>query len=83
LTDFNWIPIIPLIGGFPLGAEAAFGKPPSFVASYDGFWANDSHYMNYQNNVLNRNLEYRIIENQNYEEKVNVIVGTPPLSIAA
>ena len=83
MKDIKWIPIIPLIGGFPLGAEKALGKNPQFIASYDGFLANDSHYIHYKNQVQKANLEYRIISTDLPSEKVNIVVGTPPLKLAA
>ena len=46
-NEITWAANIPLIGGFPIGCEKAMGKPPVSVYSYDGFWDNDSHYMNY------------------------------------
>lgn len=77
--DITWAPIIPLIGGFPLGAELAIEKEPEFVASYSGFWANDQHYMNYQNTTLGRDIKYiNLTEEDSFEQKVNIIVGTPP-----
>lgn len=78
--DFTWIPHIPLIGGFPIGAEMAFGKPPEFIASLPGFGKNDSHYINYQNVTLGRNLEYKAIEPDDltFERKINLVVSTPP-----
>ena len=45
--DLTWAPHIPLIGGFPLGAEMALGKPPVEVYSLPGFGGNDLHYVNY------------------------------------
>lgn len=78
MEKIKWAPIIPLIGGFPLGTEKAIGHPPEFIGSYDGFWANDSHYVNYQNNVLNKNLEYRKIDENQTKQKLNLVVGTPP-----
>lgn len=77
--DITWAPIIPLIGGFPLGAELAIGHAPEFVASYSGFWANDQHYMNYMNNTLGRNIDYiNLTENDKFSQKVNIVVSTPP-----
>ena len=84
--DLTWAPLIPLIGGFPLGAELAFNKPPEYIGSLDGFKANDQHYINYQNNILGRNLNYNIFnqEESAKRDKVNIVVATPPLtSIAA
>lgn len=81
-SEFTWAPLIPLIGGFPLGAEKAFGKPPEAIYSYDGFWGNDSQYVNYQQNTLGRDVEYITIDetDMNFERKINVIVGTPVCS---
>ena len=77
--DFKWAPIIPLIGGFPLGAEEALGKPPEFIASYTGFWKNDEHYVNYQNETLGRDIRYlNLDEDREFSQKINIIVGTPP-----
>jgi site-specific DNA-cytosine methylase len=77
MSDITWAPIIPLIGGQMLGAEKAFGKPPEAIYSYDGFQANDSHYVHYQNNVKGRDLQYIMIpESQSHH--ISVISGTPP-----
>lgn len=77
--DITWGTIIPLIGGFSLGAEEAIGKPPEFVGSYTGFWSNDQHYMNYQNKTLGRNVPYiNFTEDTEFKQKVNIIVGVPP-----
>ena len=83
--DLTFIPIIPLIGGFPLGAEKALGKAPSFVSSLDGFWKNDSQYVNYQNITLGRDIDYRVLDplDRAFKEKINIVVGTPPLMLAA
>ena len=35
--------IIPLIGGMPMGAERAFGKPPDALISYEAFLPNEKH----------------------------------------
>jgi len=80
MTNLTWAPLVPLIGGQMLGAEKAFGKPPVAIYSYDGFEANDSHYINYQNNVKKRGLEYIVLNEANPmpKHKVDVISGTPP-----
>ncbi len=52
--EITWAPIVPLIGGFPLGAEQAIGKPPVEIFSYEGFDANDSQYVNFQHNTRGR-----------------------------
>ena len=76
--QIKWAPLVPLIGGQMLGAERAFGVPPEAVYSYDGFEANDSHYMNYQNNVHNRGLEYVLLDSDEPRGQVDVVSGTPP-----
>ena len=81
--EITWAPIVPLIGGFPLGAEKALGgKSPEAIFSYDGFAGNDSQYVNYQHTVKQREgLEYIPITEENAESlkrKINIIVGTPP-----
>ena len=45
MSDITWAPLIPLIGGLPLGAEKATGKPPEAIYSYEGFEANDGQYV--------------------------------------
>lgn len=77
-SKLSWAPIIPLIGGFPLGAEEATGTPPQFVSSYSGFWNNDKHYMNYQNNTLGRSVEYRNLTESRVKEKLDLVIATPP-----
>lgn len=79
----TWAPLIPLIGGQQLGAEKAFKVPPKAIYSYDGFQANDSHYVNYQNVIKNRNIDYLLMDDNPKIESVNVISGTPPLKLAA
>ena len=41
------IAIVPLIGGFAIGAEQAIGSPPEAVLSYSAFNGNDRLYMKY------------------------------------
>ncbi len=78
----TWAPIVPLIGGFPLGAELAIGKPPVEIFSYDGFSGNDSQYVNFQHNTRGReDIPYTEITEENADtlkRKINIIVGTPP-----
>jgi hypothetical protein len=81
--DITWAPIIPLIGGQMLGSEKAFGKPPEVIYSYDGFQANDSHYVNYMNNVKGYNLDYVLLDSSTPKRNIDVISGTPPLKLAA
>lgn len=80
MTDITWMPHIPLIGGFPLGAEMAFKTPPQAIYSYDGFQDNDQHYVNWQQNTLGRkDVEYiPMKETSEVRHRADVIVGTPP-----
>lgn len=79
MSKITWAPIIPLIGGFPLGAERAVGHAPEFIGSYDGFIGNDSHYVNHQKVTLGRtDMEYKVITNDTPKGKLNIVVGTPP-----
>jgi site-specific DNA-cytosine methylase len=78
--EITWAPLIPLIGGQMLGAEKAFGKPPTAIYSYDGFQDNDSHYVNYQQNTLGRkDIPYILLSDDNAKiTQVDVVSGTPP-----
>jgi len=78
--EITWAPLIPLIGGQMLGAEKAFGKPPTAIYSYDGFQDNDSHYVNYQQNTLGRkDIPYILLGDDNAKiTQVDVVSGTPP-----
>jgi DNA (cytosine-5)-methyltransferase 1 len=78
MSEITWVPLIPLIGGQMLGAEKAFGVPPKAIYSYDGFQANDSHYVNYQNNVKKAGVEYIILDENGPKHTVDVVSGTPP-----
>lgn len=79
--DITWAPHVPLIGGFPLGAELAMGKQPEAIYSLPGFIGNDGLYINHQNETLKRNdIRYIPIEPDDleFDHKINIIVGTPP-----
>jgi site-specific DNA-cytosine methylase len=78
MNDITWAPNIPLIGGLPIGAEKAFGKPPEMVYSYDGFWANDQHYMNWLNNTRSLDIKYTVIDENIVYKPLDVMTGTPP-----
>lgn len=78
-NDFTWAPIIPLIGGFPIGAEMALGKPPELIASYDGFLANDQIYaMHVARSNECKSLEYRNLFKDRTKQHIDIIVCTPP-----
>lgn len=75
----NWAPIIPLVGGFPLGAEEALNKKPEVVLSYSDFAFNDSCYMHYQNNIRKRDLELIQLDKNSYDiSKLDMLVATCP-----
>jgi site-specific DNA-cytosine methylase len=79
-NKITWAPHVPLIGGFPLGAELALGTPPEAIYSLPGFFGNDGLYVNHQTETLHRDIEYVPIEvdDMEFERKINIIVGTPP-----
>lgn len=77
MRDISWAPIIPLIGGFALGAEKVLGTKPKFVGSYLGFGQNDALYVDH----LRKNGydgEYRNMIDDQREEHVDIVVCTPP-----
>lgn len=78
MNEITWAPLIPLIGGQMLGAEKAFGKPPEAIYSFAGFEANDSHYVNYQQNVKGRDIKYVDLTEAKPGRQIDVISGTPP-----
>lgn len=79
-TNIEWAPLIPLIGGMPIGAEMAFLKPPRAVYSYDGFYKNDEHYVHWLNTTRNLGIDYIPIDNVPSKclNPIDVINGTPP-----
>lgn len=78
MNDITWAPLIPLIGGLPLGAERATKKAPEAIYSYDGFAGNDGQYVNYQTETLGRPIRYINIDEMTQLPKTNIIVATPP-----
>jgi len=78
MSEISWAPLIPLIGGQMLGAEKAFGTPPKAIYSYKGFEDNDSHYVNYQQNTLGRDVPYVLLDEADKIQQVDVVSGTPP-----
>lgn len=74
----TWSPIIPLIGGFPIGCENATGVGPTQVISAEPFKANDALYLNY----LAQHKKFPpTVDFQKYPEyiiPVNIVVATPP-----
>ncbi len=61
--------VVPLIGGFPIGAAQALGTKPTQLLSYEAFAANDHFASKYFNLP---------IEQLNQAEKVDVVIATPP-----
>lgn len=45
MTNLKHGTIVPLIGGFPMGAELALGKIPEWIVTYPDFSYNDSFYL--------------------------------------
>lgn len=73
----TWSAIIPLIGGFPLGAHEAIGHPAEEIIGFDGFWNNDGEFMAYYGKKYGT--PYRIMEHLDQPlKKVNIAVATPP-----
>ncbi len=62
--NVNWVSLQNLIGGFPIGAEKAFGSPPGMIIHAG--WPNDVHYIKYMNET--RNLNIPVVQmNDDYE----------------
>ena len=67
--------IIPLIGGETLGAERAFGTRPEYFMSFEAFWGNDRHIVNYYDNEV----PYHVLDkNDKPSKKVDVIASVCP-----
>jgi len=84
----KWITIIPLAGGYPVGAQKDLGTVPEAVISWPAFKANDSHYQNYLRTEYNYPEENFVLldeENNvtqgstNYLSKdIDIVISTPP-----
>jgi site-specific DNA-cytosine methylase len=69
----NYASIVPLIGGETLAMEAAFGKRPEYILSYEPFANNDQHIVAHYNNEV----PYHILtENNNTKFKNVDVVNT-------
>jgi site-specific DNA-cytosine methylase len=80
-SNITYAPIIPLIGGEPLGAmNSLSGQLPEYVLSYSPFAANDKHYIKYLREKKGWDGEYVFIdENTSYKPKaVDVVMSTCP-----
>lgn len=75
--EYRWGTIMPLIGGFPLGAAKATGVKPQFIASWPAFRGNDQHIMEYWDDVplvaINDDMEAEPYELKEGEEDNNVL----------
>jgi DNA (cytosine-5)-methyltransferase 1 len=76
----TWAPIIPLIGGFPTGAEMALGTLPEAIVSYEAFATNDGNYINYMNNKRGLNIPVILVDKGQIhtESKIDIFVSTCP-----
>lgn len=72
----KWAPIIPLIGGFPLGAYMASNTKPHAIYSYTPFTKNDQHIVEYWKGIPYYHLDD---VNQHVESThLDFMVATPP-----
>jgi site-specific DNA-cytosine methylase len=78
MTEINWAPVIPLIGGFPLGAMKAFNNNPKAIYSYSAFKKNDSHYVHYLNDIKRVATPYDLFDEEYTPRQIDVVVSTPP-----
>jgi len=76
--EYRWGTIMPLIGGFPLGAAKATGVKPQFIASWPAFRGNDQHIMEYWDDVplvaINDDMEAEPYELKEGEEDDNILL---------
>lgn len=70
----NWAPIIPLIGGFSLGAFKSTQIKPTAIYSYSPFAKNDSHLCNYWKDVP----YYHLDVDTPPSKQLDLMVATPP-----
>jgi site-specific DNA-cytosine methylase len=67
--------IIPLIGGETIASERAFGAPPEYFLSFEPFWSNDQHIVNYYNNEI----PYHVLDKgERPSSKVDVVSSVCP-----
>lgn len=73
----RWAPVIPLIGGFPLGSYYATKEKPVAIYSYSPFEANDSHLTNYWSDIpyMRFDVEGEVTR---LSEGLDFVVATPP-----
>ena len=76
MTNLTHAAIVPLIGGEVLGAQKAFGSEPLHLMSYEAFWPNDRHIVNYYENQV----PYRVLDKNQLPEgpKADVVSAVCP-----
>lgn len=73
--SFTHASIVPLIGGQTIGSHQAFGRPPEYFMSYEPFWGNDQHIVNYYDNEIPY---YVLDKGQRPDKSVDVISSVCP-----
>ena len=63
-NEIKYANIIPLIGGMSIANKDATGKKPEFIVSWDAFSKNDSHIVNYLEDVSYLKLPDSLSENE-------------------
>src|SRR5438309_2134742 len=67
--------IIPLIGGETIASERAIGTRPEYMLSYEAFWPNDRHIVNYYNN----DVPYHVLDKGDRpKSKVDIVASVCP-----
>ena len=87
MTQFTHGSIIPLAGGFSIGATNIIGKPPEVIFSYKEFESNDKLYLRYlkQHNIevpyyqINSK-DFDIKKIKQYKNRISIVTGIPPCS---
>ena len=81
LKDVTYASIVPLIGGFSIGAEKALGKTPEYIVSYSAFCANDSLLLDYYKD-RGLDIPYHIVDSENFDlskiKYVDIVTSTCP-----
>jgi len=74
----KWAPILPLIGGFPLGAHKTIGHPAEYVLSWEAFNFNDQVFMDYYEKKYGT--KRYVLDDQIPDSvyPVDIVVATPP-----
>lgn len=88
MNDIRWVAYQPLIGGAAIGAERAFGSPPTCILSYKGV-INDDLYDHYMNSVRGVNAPRYFLNDALYSmtedgpwgierlKDIDVVIGVP------